>query len=112
MDKAEVAKQKYIYVLVDSLEIPTDTCWIKCLPLESCVSSSYILHTVDSVLRQLDTKRENLALLLTDADRYISLAGKILEELYPSLMRITCTAHLLHNCVVRGRAYFKNIDDV
>ena len=39
-------------------------------------------------------------------------AGKTLKELYPSLMHVTCVAHLLHNCAMRVRAHFKNIDEV
>ena len=27
-------------------------------------------------------------------------------------MHVTCVAHLLHNCAMRVRAYFKNIDNV
>ena len=42
----------------------------------------------------------------------MSLAGKTLKELYPSLMHVTCVAHLLHNCAMRVRAHFKNIDEV
>ena len=49
----------------------------------------FILHTVDDVFRKLGTKRENFALLLTDAARYMSLAGKTLKELYPTLMHVT-----------------------
>ena len=40
----------------------------------------------------------------------MSLAGKTLKELYPSLMHVTCVAHLLHNCAMRVRAHFKNIE--
>ena len=63
-------------------------------------------------MRQLETKRENFALLLTDASRYMFLAGKTLKELFPFLMHVTCVAHLVHNCAMRVRAYFKNIDEV
>ena len=42
----------------------------------------------------------------------MSLAGKTLKELYLSLMHVTCVAHLLHNCAMRVRAHFKNIDEV
>ena len=42
----------------------------------------------------------------------MSLAGKTLKELCPSLMHVTCVAHLLHNCAVRMRAHFKNIDEI
>ena len=40
----------------------------------------------------------------------MSLAGKTLKELYPSLMHVTCVAQLLHNCAMR--VHFKNIDEV
>ena len=42
----------------------------------------------------------------------MSLAGKTLKEFYPSLMHVTCVAHLLHNCAMRVRVHFKNIDEV
>ena len=103
VDEAEVAKRKCINVLVVSLDTLNDKFLIDCLPLESGsnVNSSIILHTVDDILRQFETKRKNFALLLTDAARYISLAGKILKKLYPFLMHVTCVAHLLHNCAMR-----------
>ena len=56
--------------------------------------------TLDGILRQLEIKRDNFLLFLTDAARYMSLAGKTLKELYPSLMHVTCVAHLLHNCAL------------
>ena len=64
---------------------------------------------MDDILRQLEIKRENFSLFLTDAARYMSLAGKTLKQLYPSLMHVTCVAH---NCAMRVRAHFKNIDKV
>ena len=75
VDEAEVEKQKYINVLVGNLDSLNETFVIECLSLESSsnVSSSIILHTVDDVWRQLGTKRENFALLLTDATRQMSL---------------------------------------
>ena len=35
-----------------------------------------------------------------------------LKELYPSLMHVTCIAHLLHNCAMHVCAHFKNIDEI
>ena len=49
---------------------------------------------------------------MTYAARNMSLAGKTLKELYPSLMHVNCVAHLLHNCAMRVRAHFKNIDEI
>ena len=114
VDEAEIAKQKYISVFVGSLDAPNQTFLVDCHPLDSGsnVNSSIILHTVDDILRQLEIKRENFSLFLTDAARYMSLAGKTLKELYFSLMHVTCVAHLLHNCAMRVRAHFKNIDEL
>ena len=114
VDEAEVAKQKYISVLVGSLDTPNQTFFVNYHPLDSGrnVNSSIILHTVDDILRQVEIKRENFSLFLTDAARYMSSAGKTLKELYPSLMHVTCVAHLLHNCAMRVHAHFKNIDEV
>ena len=60
----------------------------------SYVNSIIILHTTDDILRQLDIKRENFSMFLTDAARYMCLTEKTLEELY-SLMHVNCVAHLL-----------------
>ena len=114
VDEAEVAKQKYISVLVGSLDAPNQTFLVNCHPHDSGrnVNSGIILYTVDDILRQLEIKRENFSLFLTDAARYMSSAGKTSKELYPSLMHVTCVAHLLHNCTMRVRAHFNNIDEV
>jgi len=51
-------------------------------------------------------------LLLSDAARYMTAAGRLLQQLYPRLFHITCTAHLLHNCAEKVRAYFSDVDDL
>ena len=101
-------------MLVGSLDTPNLKFLVDCHPLDSGsnVNSSIILHTVDDILRQLKIKHDNFSLFLTDAARYISLAGKILKELYPSLMHVNCVVHLLRNCAMPVRAHFKNIDEV
>ena len=111
MDEAEIAKQKYISVLVGSLDGPNQTFLVDCHPLDSGsnVNSSITLHTVDDILRQLEIKREYFSLFSTDAARYMFLVGKTLKELHPSLMHVTCVAHLLHNCAMRVRAQFRKL---
>jgi len=102
VDKAKVAKQKYIDV--GSLDTPNETFLFECLPLES--NSNVILHTIDDVLRQLWTKHKKLfitihllliihcsiihyssySLLLTDGWQNI-------KGIIPSSMHVTCFAH-------------------
>ena len=71
VDEAEITKQKYISVLVGSLDAPNQTFLVDCHPLDSGsnVNNSIILHTVDDILRQLEIKCENSSLFLTDAAR-------------------------------------------
>ena len=114
-DEAEVAKQKYINMLVGILDAPNQTFLVDCHPLDSGSNvngSSNVNNTVDDIMRQLQIKRENFSLCLTDAARCIFLAGKTLKELYPSLMHINYVVHLQSNCAMRVRAHFKNIDEV
>ena len=75
VDEAEIAKQKYISVLVGSLDAPNQTFLVDCHPLDSGsnVNSSIILHTADDILRQLEIKRDNFSLFVTDAGRYMSV---------------------------------------
>ena len=113
--KQRLLKQKYINVLVGSLNAPNQTFLIDCHPFDSGsnVNSSIILHTVNDILQKFEIKRENFLLFLTEAARYMSSAGKTLKKLCPSsLMHINCVTHLLHNCAMRVRAHFKNIDEV
>ena len=71
-----------------SLDAPNQTFFVDCHLLDggSNVNSRIILHTVDDILRQLEIKRENFLVFLNDTARYMSLAEKALEELYPALI--------------------------
>ena len=62
VDEAEVAKRKYINVLVGSLDTPNDTFLIDSLLFESGsnVNSSLILHTVDDIC---DNLKQNTKIL-------------------------------------------------
>ena len=57
-------------------------------------------------------KCKNFSLFLTDAARYMSLAGKTIKKLYPSLMHVNCVVLLSRNCAMHVCAHFKNIDGV
>ena len=75
---------------------PNQKSWLRlwCHPLKSSsnVNSSIILHTVDDVLRQLGTKRENFALLI-DATQYILWLAKHLRN-YPLLQGCQPAGHI------------------
>ena len=71
-----------------------------------------VVQSVDDSVRVLQAPREKFVLLLSDAARYMTAAGKLLQQLYPRLFHITCMAHLLHNCAEKVRACFNVVDDL
>ena len=71
-----------------------------------------MVQSVDDAVRLLQVSRENFVLLLSDAARYMTAAGRLLQQLYTRLFHVTCTAHLLHNCAEKVRAYFSDVDDL
>ena len=85
---------------------------ISCAPLTGNVNNQVILHTIDDTIRYLDADRDKFCLLLSDAAPYMTLPAKTLRELYPQLFHVTCIAHLLHNCALRVKAYFENVDNL
>ena len=39
-------------------------------------------------------------------------AGITLKSLYPKLFHVTCVAHLLHNCAMKIKSHFKDVDQL
>jgi len=37
-------------------------------------------------------------------------ARKMLKEKYPNLLHVFCVAHLLHNCAMRVKEHYPNVD--
>lgn len=52
-------------------------------------------------------KNENVMLIVNDADRYMFKAIDSLKSSPPYVFRVTCLAHLVHNCAMRIRANMK-----
>ena len=65
---------------------------------------------IDDAIRTLQTDRNNFVLLLTDAARYMTAAGRVVKQTYPKLFHITGVVHDLHNAAERIRANYANVD--
>ena len=39
-------------------------------------------------------------------------AGNTLKSLYPKLFYVTCVAHLLHNCAMKIKSHFEDVDQL
>ena len=49
---------------------------------------------------------------MSDAAKHMIAAGITLKSLYPKLFHITCVAHLLHNCAMKIKSHFKDVDQL
>ena len=52
------------------------------------------------------------SLLVSDAAKYMIAAGITLKSLYPKLFYLTCVTHLLHNCAMKIKSHFEDVDQL
>lgn len=112
IDEGDFNGKKFLNILVGSLKIPSVSYLLECIPLISTVNSQVIVQAIDDAIRYLQTPRPNFCLLLTDAAPYNMKAASTLHQMYPRLFHITCIAHLLHNCALRIKAYYRNVNNL
>ena len=93
-----------------SFEIPHVSYLYDCPPLKCAPNSNIIAQAVDDAVRNLEINRSFFCLLLSDTAKYMIAAGITLKCLYPKLFHVTCVAHLLHNCAMKIKSYFKDVD--
>ncbi len=53
---------------------------------------------------------EQMRLLITDAAKYMILAGKKLKIDYRNFFHVTCFIHLMHNCALNVKYFFTDLD--
>ena len=75
-------------------------------------NSNSIVQAVDDTVRTLGTNRNFFSVLLSDAAKYKVAAGSILKSPYPKLLHVTCVAHLLHNCAMKVRHHFEDVEQL
>jgi len=112
IDESEITGKKFFNTLIGSIDDPTKTFMVDCRVCEVSADCQYVVHLVDDVLKSLDVDRNDFALLLSDAARYMTAAGNVLKVLYPHLLHVTCITHLLHNCAEKVRAFYNDVDNV
>ena len=94
-----------------SLETPHVSYLYDCQPLKCAPNSNIIAQAVDDAVRSLEINR-SFCLLLSDAAKYMIVAGITLKSLHSKLFHVTCAAHLLHNCAMKIKSHFKDVDQL
>ena len=95
-----------------SLETPHVSYLYDCQPLKCAPNSNIIAQAVDDAVRNLGINKSFFCLLLSDAVKYMIVAGVTLKSLYPKLFHVTCVAHLLHNCAMKIKFYFEDVNQL
>ena len=95
-----------------SLETPHVSYLYDCEPLICAPNSNIIAQAVDDAVRNLEINRSFFFLLMSDAAKYMIAAGITLKSLYPKLFHVTCVAHLLHNCALKIKSHFEDVDQL
>ena len=110
VDESTLSVTQYLNILVGSLETPHVSYLYDCQPLKCAPNSNIIAQAVDDAFRNLEINRSFYCLLLSDAAKYMIAAGITLKSPYPKLFHVTCVAHLLHNCAMKIKSHFEDVD--
>ena len=101
-----------MHILCSTLDKP-DCCFLfKSCVIDGWVNSQKTIHELDDVIKEFKVRREDVNFLISDAKSYMCRAGKVLKEKYPNLLHVTCLAHLMHNCGLKVKRFYKEIDDL
>ena len=112
VDESTLSGTQYLNILVGSLETPHVSYLYDCQPLKYAPNSNMIAQAVDDAVRNLGISRSFFCLLLSDAAKCMIVAGIPLKSLNPKLFHVTCVAHLLHNCAMKIKSHFEDVDQL
>ena len=112
VDESILSGKHYLNILVGNLETPDVSYLYDCQPLKCAPNSNIIVQALDDVVRNLGINRSFFCLLLSDAAKYMIAAGITLKSLYPKLFHMMCVAHLLHNCAMKIKSHFEDVDQL
>ena len=112
VDESTLSGTQYLNILVGSLETKHVSYLYDCQPLKYAPNSNIIAQAVGDAVRNLGINRNFFCLLLPDAAKYMIAAGITVESLYPKLFHVTGVAHLLHNCAMKIKSHFEDVDQL
>lgn len=111
-DESDVNGQKYVNSLIGLVSEPEKTYLVDCQPIDQSPNAEVMVMIIDDILKECGILRKNVILLLSDAARYMVKAFETIKILYPDCFHVTCFAHLLHNCALRVKAFYVDIDSL
>ena len=112
VDESTLSGTQCLNILVGSLETQYVSYLYDRQPLKCASNSNIIAQAVYDAVKNLGINRSFFCLLLSDAAKYMIAAGVTLKSLNPKLFHETCVAHLLHNCALKIKSNFEDVDQL
>lgn len=112
IDETEIDGSKFVNTLVGSISEPNITYLVDCQLIDSSPNTTLICQIIDDNIQRMKIQRPTFLLLISDAAPYMIAAGKALEVFYPRLIHVTCISHLLHNCALRIKSYYNDVNNL
>ena len=109
IDETQIDRKKFVHVLAGTIDNPEQIFLVEHKFVETA-NSQTICGIIHDVLNSIGCKRENFTMLISDAAPYMIASAKVLEVMYPKMIFTTCFVHLLHNCAMKVRAAFPEVD--
>eukprot|EP00477_Mikrocytos_mackini_P000977 GAHX01001048.1.p1 GENE.GAHX01001048.1~~GAHX01001048.1.p1 ORF type:complete len:458 (-),score=36.02 GAHX01001048.1:832-2205(-) len=110
IDGSLIQKKHYTNVLVGDIEYPKTSYLVDVIVSSESTNSENLLGNIIDEISNLGIARNNFVQLITDAASYNLAATSSLYQIYRNLVYITCILHLLHNCVMKLKSYYKKTD--
>ena len=109
-DETEISSRKYCNTICGCINNPNCTWLISSKPIGNSLNSTMVIDIIDNILEEYNIKMDNFTLLISDAASYMVKADKILKSRDYKVLHVKCMAHLIHNCAMRIRAFFVDVD--
>ena len=110
VDETSLRQKNYLNIMASSLDHPNKNYLIKTILLDSHANNEIVYEQIISCLIDYNIKNENFLLLISDAAKYMKLAGQRLKDKYHLLFHTYCFAHIIHNCSAKIQLKYKKIN--
>ncbi|KAF7684988.1 hypothetical protein CDIK_4263, partial [Cucumispora dikerogammari] len=109
IDESQYIDKKYLNLQIRILSEPEKNYLVYCKVILH-ISGDCVKNIVLQVIEDHVLCISHMALFIFDAASYMVNAEKELKILNPNLFYITCFVHMIHNCALKIKKVFKEVD--
>ena len=110
IDESEIRKTKHFNVLAATIDNPNMIFLIDCVQLTHNINSTIVINLILKSIEQYNIHLNQIIMIISDAASYMKKAINDLNRNCHNILHVKCLAHLVHNCAMRIRGFYKNVD--